>query len=195
MKRARALSRVGFAATVSTECVGTTFFETHAPADRRWLNLTRHEYPRGGESRGFARNPRCAHDRHYVATFILCRSPQRGDVALSRTPPNFPCRHGAGELRSMQGTAEGFLARLARPALSDQMGSFCNILSVHSSPRLLGSLDLVIRAISIRQRIASDREGLSCCCLAQLSMSVFLAQAEGSYRQDWTFASSGAGPH
>ena len=38
------------------------------------------------------------------------------------------------------------------------------------SPRLLGSLDLVVRANSINRRIASERDGLSICCMAQLSM-------------------------
>jgi hypothetical protein len=43
--------------------------------------------------------------------------------------------------------------------------------AVYFSPRLLSRFDLAVKAISIRRRIASDREGLSFCCLAQLSMA------------------------
>jgi hypothetical protein len=39
------------------------------------------------------------------------------------------------------------------------------------SPRSPWRPDLTVRASSIRRRIASDRDGLSFCCLAQLSIA------------------------
>ena len=54
-----------------------------------------------------------------------------------------------------------------------KLGSFCNtcVTVVYFSPRLLCRFDLVVRAISIRRRIASDRVGLSLWCLAQVSIA------------------------
>jgi hypothetical protein len=45
-------------------------------------------------------------------------------------------------------------------------GGFSRFAVVYFSPRLLCRFDLVVRAISIRLRMASDRDGLSLCCLA-----------------------------
>jgi hypothetical protein len=46
-------------------------------------------------------------------------------------------------------------------ALSIKLASFCNrrLAVVYFSPRLLCRFDLAVRAISIRWRIASEREG------------------------------------
>src|SRR5262249_46839829 len=54
-----------------------------------------------------------------------------------------------------------------------KLGSFCNtcVAIVYFSPRLLCRFDLAARALSISRRIASDREGLSFCCLAQFSIA------------------------
>jgi hypothetical protein len=53
-------------------------------------------------------------------------------------------------------------------ALSIKLASFCRRLAVvYFSPRLLCRFDLAVRAISIRRRNASERQGLSFCCLAR----------------------------
>jgi len=46
-----------------------------------------------------------------------------------------------------------------------KLGPFCNtcVAVDYFSPRLLCRFDLAVRAISIRRRIASEREGLSFC--------------------------------
>ena len=64
-------------------------------------------------------------------------------------------------------------SRRNRPTLRDEIGFVLQFVSwvVYFSPRLLCRFDLLGRAISIRRRIASDREGLSFCCLAQVSIA------------------------
>src|SRR5215471_6099408 len=53
-----------------------------------------------------------------------------------------------------------------------KLGSFCKYRGgLYFSPRLLCRFNLPTRAISIRRRIASERDGLSFCCLAQFSMA------------------------
>ena len=54
---------------------------------------------------------------------------------------------------------------------SKKLGSFCItcVAVVYFSPRLLCRFDLAVRAISIGRRIASDREGLSFCFMADFS--------------------------
>jgi hypothetical protein len=54
-----------------------------------------------------------------------------------------------------------------------QLGSFRNTCGGgrYFSPRLRCRFNLAVRAISIRRRIASEREGLSFCCLAQFSIA------------------------
>src|SRR5262249_2026307 len=50
---------------------------------------------------------------------------------------------------------------------------FCNPCQavIYLSPWLLCRFDLVASAISISRRIASERDGLSLCCLAQVSIA------------------------
>jgi hypothetical protein len=64
-------------------------------------------------------------------------------------------------------------SRRNRPTLRDEIGFVLQFVSwvVYFSPRLLCRFDLLGRASSIRRRIASDREGLSFCCLAQVSIA------------------------
>jgi hypothetical protein len=51
----------------------------------------------------------------------------------------------------------------------NKLGSFCNtcVAVDYFSPQMLWRFDLELSAISIRWRIASEREGLSFCCLAR----------------------------
>jgi hypothetical protein len=72
------------------------------------------------------------------------------------------------------------IASAPRPKL----GSFCDtcVAMVYFSLRLLCRFDLAVKAISIRRRIAFEREGLSFCCLAQPSSSsgaAFVAARQG----------------
>jgi hypothetical protein len=68
-----------------------------------------------------------------------------------------------------------------------KLGSFCStcIAFDYFSPRLLCRFDLAVRAISISRRIASEREGLSFCCLTRPSSSsgaAFVAALRGHRR-------------
>jgi hypothetical protein len=58
-----------------------------------------------------------------------------------------------------------------------KLGSFCNpcLAVIYLSPWLLCRFDLAARAISISRRIASERDGLSFCSLAQFSTAILVA--------------------
>src|SRR5262249_603604 len=56
-----------------------------------------------------------------------------------------------------------------------KLGSFCNTCLGYCSPRLLCRLDLALSANSTTWRIASEREGLSGCCFAQVSIATLVA--------------------
>jgi hypothetical protein len=94
----------------------------------------------------------------------------RGLLAACKWGGNGEEEVGAFPRRPMSAAS---LCILVANAAQPKLGSFCNtcVAVVYFSPRLLCRFDLVVRAISIRRRIASDREGLSFWCLAQVSIA------------------------
>jgi len=99
---------------------------------------------------------RCAHGATERPACILCMALLSGDPPSPQTSP--------------WGSARRYVRRPCVPRENwvcfaiVRGGRYC-------SPRLLCRFDLAARALSIRRRIASEREGLSFCCFAQVSIA------------------------